>query len=141
MQMQFFFKQMASSKALEDYARNKLAEKISRFVNKPVEAQIDFSVQNNTHHVHCTIKGGDGFNIEGNADSHDMYASVDLMVDKLVAQLKKQKEKLKSHKGNSNVRSLTEYAGNRKAAEGPDYVDAEDILKYEATRRKLRGQG
>jgi putative sigma-54 modulation protein len=140
MQMHFFFKHMETSPALQDYAKDKLLEKIGRFVNKPVDAHIVFSVEGGDHHVHCTVKGGDGFNIEVNATSADMYASVDLSVDKVVAQLKKQKEKIKHHKGNSNVRNFVDYVGKKKSTEGaPDFVDAEDILKYEATRKKLRG--
>jgi hypothetical protein len=65
-----------------------------------------------------------------------MYGSVDHMVDKLETQLRKQKEKLKSHKGQKGRRDVL-YLLER----GYDNaeIDAGDILKYEAARRKVSG--
>lgn len=142
MQFRFSFKRMESSDALEQLAKQKIEGKITRFVTKPIEAHVVFEVEGPQHRVHCTVAGGDGFNIDVEATSDDMYTSVDLMADKLVTQMKRQKEKLKSHKGNSNVRNISEQVGRGKAkANDGEYIDAEDILKYEEAMRKRRSMG
>lgn len=142
MQFRFSFKHMESSDALEQLAQQKIEGKITRFVTKPIEAHVVFEVEGPNHRVHCSLSGGDGFNIQVEATSNDMYATVDLMADKLVTQLKKQKEKLKSHKGNANVRNISEQARRvRSKPSDGDYIDAEDILKYEEAMRKRRAVG
>ena len=77
------------------------------------------------------MDAGDGFGIQVEHTSEDMYASIDQLADKLTAQLKKQKEKLKDHKGNRS-RPLTLVAESDN-----DSVDADDILKYEAARQRM----
>ncbi len=137
MQYRFFFKQMETSQSLERITQEKMDEHIIRFVTKPIEAHITFSVSAGKHHMHCSLTGGDGFKVEVDAASHDMYATVDLAVNKLNVQLKKRKEKLKEHKGHENVRQFSEHVqrvASRPA--NPDYVDAEDILKYEAAMKR-----
>ena len=141
MQFRFSFKHMESSDALEQLAQQKIEGKIRRFVTKPIEAHVVFEVQGPNHSVHCSLTGGDGFNVNVEASSHDMYSTVDLMADKLVTQLKKQKEKIKSHKGNANVRDISERISRGRKFKDGDYVDAEDILKYEEAMRRRRAVG
>lgn len=44
-----------------------------------------------------------GLTMKSEEDKEDMYAAIDLMVDKIERQLKRYKEKLKSHKGSAPV--------------------------------------
>lgn len=135
MQFQFSFKHMSSSPSLESYAEAKISEKIAKFVTKPIEAHIFFSVTKHEHHVHLHFKGGDGFTTDVESKSGDMYASVDLMADKLEAQLKKHKEKLKNHKSTkASIRLVDGYEA--KAGYEDEVVDAGDIIKYETARKR-----
>lgn len=134
MQYRFFFKQMPSSDALKQIAEEKLSDSIMKFVTKPIEALVSFSVSGASQTVHCSLSGGDGFDVEVEASSEDMYHSIDLAANKLNTQLRKRKEKLKEHKGNADVRHISEAPRGRPSS--PDYVDAEDILKYEAAMRR-----
>jgi putative sigma-54 modulation protein len=54
-------------------------------------------VENLEHHADINLKAGP-FLLRGRAKSNDMYASIDAASEKIERQLKKHKEKLKSHK-------------------------------------------
>ncbi len=131
MQFQFSFRHMDTSAALQTYAEDKLRERIEKFVTKPIAAHVLFSVQRHQHTAHLSLEAGDGFDIQVETTSGDMYASVDELVDKLTTQLKKHKEKLKDHKG---VKKGTVAAGA--AFQEGEAVDAAEILKYEAGKRR-----
>lgn len=131
MQYLYSFKHMDSSPALQSYCEEKLSDRIRKFVTKPIAAHVTFSVTRHQQTVHLSLDAGDGFGIQVEHTSEDMYASIDQLADKLTAQLKKQKEKLKDHKGNRS-RPLTLVAES-----DTDSVDADDILKYEAARQRL----
>lgn len=135
MQFQFSFRHMDSSSALQSYAEQKLKEKIEKFVTKPIEAQVFFSVMRHQHSAHLRLKAGDGFNVDVEHTSEDMYATIDQMADKLEAQLRKQKEKLKDHK---QVKQATAPSGRSTAED--EAVDAAEILKFEAGRRRASGR-
>ncbi len=135
MQFQFSFKHMATSDALQTYAQDKFQEKIQKFVTKPMAAHVTFSVNRHQHTAHLSFRAGDGFSIEVEHTSPDMYASVDQMVDKLSSQLKKQKEKLKDHK----QPKLSKTIELIEQEEEEEAVDAGDIIKLENAKRRASG--
>lgn len=135
MQLKFSFKHMESSEPLREFAEHKIREKIEKYSTKPIEAHFTFSVDNShSHHAHIAIKGGDGFNLQVDATSADMYSAIDLLVDKTEAQLKRKKERLKNHKFKDNIRQLRQkpIQDDWESAE----IDAEDLIKFEQARRK-----
>jgi ribosomal subunit interface protein len=134
MQFQFSFKHMETSQALTTYTETKLRTEIEKFSSKPVDCHISFGVDRHNHTAHCLFNGGDGFTFQVEHTCNDMYGSVDHMVDKLEVQLRRHKEKLKSHKGKrSGKRDVASLSSN-------DYenaeIDASDILKFEQARRR-----
>ena len=142
MQFQFSFKHMETSTSLQKYAEDKIKNQIEKFVTKPIEAHVTFSVDNHRHIAHCSLKSGDGFSIEVEHTCEDMYGSVDKLLDKLTAQLKKKKEKLKGHYTKTQ-RTQKHIENQYKSTQNEhiDYdnveIDAEDIIKYEQARKKL----
>lgn len=126
---------MESSPALQNYAQGKIEVEIEKFVTKPIEAHLTFSVEKHQQHVLCVLTGGDGFMVNVEHRCEDMYASVDFMINKLVTQLQKKKEKLKDHKHFRGVRSITPDDDLHEMAE----IDAADILKYEQAAMRRRG--
>ena len=133
MQFQFSFKHMETSKALENYAREKIATKVDKFVTKAIEVQLVFSVDGHVQHTVCTLIGGDGFSVNVDHSCGDMYGCIDKIADKLHAQLKKKKDRLKGHKNRSSVRSLTQYMANS----DDDYmIDADDVIQFEKAKRR-----
>jgi putative sigma-54 modulation protein len=96
MQVNITFRHLDSTEALKSHARDKV-EHIQRYVDRPSEAHVVLYVENLEHHADINLKAGP-FLLRGRAKSPDMYASIDAAADKIERQLKKHKEKLKSHK-------------------------------------------
>lgn len=130
MNCRFSFRHMKSSDSLIEYAEPKVMDKVKKFSTKPIEAHITFSLDGSDHVAHCGLVGGDGFNFQVESICNDMYGSVDLLVDKLEKQLRRQKEKLKDHK---NSPKLTVMAADlSEPNDDPDSVpvDAEEMVKF-----------
>jgi putative sigma-54 modulation protein len=134
MRFQFSFKHMDSSEALQRYAEVKILQEIQKFATKPVECHLTFAVDRHNHTAHLSFSGGDGFAFQVDHTCTDMYGSVDHMVRKLETQLRKQKEKLKHHKGHKSKRDIISIA--ERSYDNAE-IDAADILKFEAARRKV----
>jgi len=134
MRFQFSFKHMDSSEALRNYAETKIKQEIQKFATKPVECHLTFAVDRYNHTAHLSFNGGDGFAFQVDHTCTDMYGSVDHVVHKLETQLRKQKEKLKHHKGQKSKRDIVNIM--EKSFDSVE-IDAADILKYEAAKRKV----
>lgn len=137
MQFQFSFKHMDVSEPLKKHAQEKLSNEILKFVTKPVDCHLTFSVDKHNHTAHCSFNGGDGFTFQVEHTCSDMYGSVDHMVDKLEVQLRRQKEKLKDHKRQRFAKKGSFDAKHNDY--DSDEIDAGDILKYEQARRRIAG--
>lgn len=129
MQFRYVFKKMESSETLKDYTESKLRDKISKYVTKPIEVQVTFSVDKHNQQVRCSLIGGDGFNIDVEHTCSDIYASVDNMIDKLTVQLQKQKDKIKDYKRHNKDGSI------RTMEYSEDYIDADEIVEYERLKK------
>lgn len=90
------FRHLEPTEALKSHVKDKVAH-VQRYLDRPTEAHAVLHVENLDHHADITLKAGQFF-LRGRARSEDMYASIDLAVDKIERQLKKHKEKLKNHK-------------------------------------------
>ncbi|HOK53278.1 MAG TPA: ribosome-associated translation inhibitor RaiA [Armatimonadota bacterium] len=78
--------------ALRRYAEKKV-QKLEKYFRDIKEAQVTQSVQRNWHIVEVQLEG-DGVLIRGEERSDDMYASIDLVVEKLERRVQKFKGKL-----------------------------------------------
>lgn len=137
MRSQFSFKHMKSSEALSEYASSKVLSKIEKLSSKPIDVHFTFIVEGLEHKTHCSVKGGDGFNFEVEAVSGDMYSAIDLLADKLYAQLIKQKEKLKNHKNHTTIKDMASVVPPSPDDCDTVPVDANDVLKFERARKRL----
>lgn len=95
MNIAYTFKNFEPSDHLKKYAGRRFS-KLTRFVPKSdnVEVQVNMSVDKFRHKIEVQFSG-DSINISAAEDSQDMYASVDIVLEKLEAQLKKHFEKIK----------------------------------------------
>ena len=102
MHITFTFKNFEPSEHLRKYARRRM-EKLGRFFGKnpALDAQVLMSVDKYRQRVEVQLTG-DGVNIAAEETSEDMYASIDLVLDKLEAQVKKL---ISRTKDNRKVRS------------------------------------
>lgn len=98
MQVAVTFRHMESSEALRSYVEEKLA-KVKKYIEEPIDAQVVLSVQKKINHRAEVTMVAKGLTMKSGEEKDDMYAAIDLMVDKIERQLKRYKEKLKRHKG------------------------------------------
>jgi len=96
MQIDITFKNIEPSEALKAYAQKKLA-KIAKFFDRPAEAHVILSVQKIRHKAEVTLNA-DGVIFNAIVTSEDLYAAIDVVMDKLETQIKKHKEKLQTRK-------------------------------------------
>jgi putative sigma-54 modulation protein len=87
-------KNVEVTEALKEYARRKLS-KLAKHFDHPMTATAVLSVEKNRQIVEVTIPLEGGRLLRGEEANEDMYASIDLVVDKLEKQLDKLKTRLK----------------------------------------------
>jgi putative sigma-54 modulation protein len=103
MQTSVTFKNLKASDHLKDYVGTKL-NRFDKYLDNPAEANVVLSVEKFRHIVDVSIIG-DRLNINGREESEDMYASIDMVLDKLEKQIKKSKEKNRKHRAGNRGRA------------------------------------
>lgn len=81
--------------ALRDYVKEKLT-RVERHFDHLISAEVVLSVEKLRHKAEATVHAS-GQNLHAEATDGDMYAAIDLMMDKLDQQTRKHKEKLRDH--------------------------------------------
>lgn len=82
--------------SLRDYVNNKF-ERLERHNEKLADAHVVLTVEKMQQRAEATIHLARA-NVFADAESEDMYAAIDSLVDKLDRQLKKHKEKITDHR-------------------------------------------
>ncbi len=104
MHITFTFRNFEASEHLKKYARRRF-EKVGRFLGKnaALDLQVLLSVDKHRQKVEV-ILSGEGMNVSTAEESNDMYASIDLMTDKLESQIRKHATKSRErHKVKENI--------------------------------------
>jgi putative sigma-54 modulation protein len=112
MQLNITFRQFGSSDALKEYAKEKV-DRVNKYLDRAGEAHVVLSLERHLHHAEITIHSG-AWVLRGKEKSEDMYASIDLAMDKIEAQLRKYKEKLKNHHGRDRIHHRQELVNQLK---------------------------
>ncbi|MCJ7818342.1 MAG: ribosome-associated translation inhibitor RaiA [Syntrophales bacterium] len=97
--------------------------KFKRYLDGPVEAHVVLGLEKFRHLADVTIDSN-GHIIKGREENTDMYAAIDLVMDKIDIQLKKFRDKMRSAKGDRS----------RSAAPAP--AEAEEARDFPALRRQ-----
>jgi len=97
MQIAVTFRHMEASESVRAYVEEKLS-RVKKYIDEPVDAQVALSVEKKIRHSAEVTLVAKGVTIKGSEETADMYAAIDLVVDKIERQLKRYKEKLKGHK-------------------------------------------
>jgi len=92
MQISVRGKNVEVTDALRDYVTKKL-NKLDRYFDGAGEGQVTLSIAKENHRVEVTI-GVNGLLLRGEEQSPDMYASVDLVVEKLERQVDRYRTKI-----------------------------------------------
>ena len=109
MQIHFTFRNVEPSEGLKNYATEKIA-KLQKYLRAPLEADVVLSTERHLHCVELTIRA-DGERFAGTHESEDMYASLDLVVDKVDRQVRESKDAATDRKRQSG--GVTQLSGKR----------------------------
>lgn len=107
-------KNIAVTPALRQYVEKKLS-KLERYFENIDEAIATLSVEKERHIVEVTVPLNGGMLLRGEEETNDMYASVDLVMEKLERQIEKYKTKIARKMKDGKLLDLA--AGQEKAAE------------------------
>ncbi|WP_319466965.1 ribosome hibernation-promoting factor, HPF/YfiA family [uncultured Pseudodesulfovibrio sp.] len=95
MNISFTFKNFEPSDHLKGYAQKRF-EKVAKFVSdSEADLQVNLLVDKFRHKADV-ILNADSIHISAYEDSEDMYSTIDMVLDKLEAQLRKMREKMKN---------------------------------------------
>src|SRR3989338_8441019 len=115
MEIQLTAKQLKITPAISDYVHQKI-EKAQKYFDHIVWGQVFLHIEKRAHNAEVVIHAP-GQTFRALATAADLYSAVDLASDKIDAQLKKFKERLKTrHKVKASVESDIQPAN---AALGP----------------------
>ena len=122
MQTSVTFKNLDPSEHLKSYVGEKL-DRFDKYLYNPAEANVVLAVEKFRHIAEINIIG-DRLNINGKEVTDDMYSAIDMVLDKLEKQIKKNKQKNRKHRSGSKSRTKN--------------IMAVDIEHLEETTRQVR---
>ncbi|UCD80038.1 MAG: ribosome-associated translation inhibitor RaiA [Desulfobacterales bacterium] len=103
MQTSVTFKNLDSSDHLKSYVGDKL-DRLDRYLDNPAEANVVLTVEKFRHIAEINI-AGDRLSINGKEETNDMYSAIDMVLDKLEKQIKKNKQKIRERRTSSKNRN------------------------------------
>jgi putative sigma-54 modulation protein len=86
------FRHMRPTAPLKHYAAEKL-HKIGKFFDRPLEAHVVLSVDSRERQLAEVTIQARGMTIHGREETNDLYAAIDLLLDKVEQQIRKYKTK------------------------------------------------
>ena len=96
MQTSVTFKNLDPSDHLKSYVSDKL-NRFDKYLYNPGEANVVLSVEKFRHIAEINIIA-DRLNIIGKEETEDMYSAIDMTLDKLEKQIKKNKQKVREYR-------------------------------------------
>lgn len=120
MQTSVTFKNLDPSDHLKSYTSEKL-DRLDKFLDNPAEANVVLTVEKFRHIAEITIQG-DRLNLVGKEETNDMYSAIDMVLDKLEKQIKKNKQKIRERRSSSKTspKEIMAEAISAAQEEGPD---------------------
>ena len=89
MRINFTFRNVPSSDGVKEYASEKVS-KLQKYLRAPLDCEVTLSKERHLHMVDVHLTA-DGKRFDGHDESEDMYASIDLCLDKLDRQVRNSK--------------------------------------------------
>ncbi|HVJ89475.1 MAG TPA: ribosome-associated translation inhibitor RaiA [Labilithrix sp.] len=86
MNISITFRQMDATDSVKGYATEKVS-KLQKFLRKPLHGQVTLSCQKTIHMAEVDLHSG-GHHYHAHETSEDMYASIDMVIDKLERQIR-----------------------------------------------------
>ena len=135
MQIDISFRHMEPSDTLRDYADEKIRRVIRKHIRDDFDAQITLGVEKARHiaSLHLVYKG---ITVKCEESSDDMYKSIDLALDKFERQIRRYKEKIRTHKERNGAAKVIDVA----VVSVPDVEEAPDEVEVvsEASEEEVK---
>lgn len=108
----------------KEYVEDKM-KKLDKYIDTPAEARVVLQVEKFRNTAEISLLA-DGMNINSREEAKDMHLAIDEAVDKLERQLKKHKEKIRTHKpGGKEAGTL----GGEAGSEEPDEAASSRVVE------------
>ena len=92
MQITVTFRHVDPVDEIKDYAKEKANKKIKKYLDEPLEVDIILSIEKHRH-IAEVVLNGNKMDITAKGIAEDLHSSIDLVMDKIEGQLRKQKGK------------------------------------------------
>lgn len=124
MQTSVTFKNLDPSDHLKAYVSEKL-NRLDKYLYNPAEASVVLAVEKFRHIAEINIVG-DRLTINGKEETEDMYSAIDMTLDKIEKQIKKNKQKVRERRAGKG-KGKTGMPGEVMAAE--DETEKQVVIK------------
>jgi putative sigma-54 modulation protein len=104
MQINLTFRNIEPAATLREYAEGKIS-RVKKYIDEPIEAHVVLKVEKFRHIAEVSIDAN-GVRINGAEETNDMYSAIDMVADKLEAQVRKYKDKFRRRKPTDGVKHL-----------------------------------
>ncbi len=127
MKINIVSKQIPVTDAMRSYAEKKMP-RIKKYFDVPIDVTITFSVQKNIQTVEVLVHVK-GLYLKGIEKSEDIYASLDLAMDKIERQIVRYKDRIHNHKydTDSGFLRMNVYNASSVEASAPEIIVSKEI--------------
>lgn len=134
MQKSVTFINLASSETLKVYASEKL-DRFDKYLQNPAKANVVLTVNKFRHIAEINISA-DGFTINAHEETSDMYSAIDMALDKIDKQIKKNKTKFKKRRSTAAKSKALLYEGADTAPSIDVDQDLPELTRIESVEYK-----
>ncbi len=106
MNISLTFKNFDPSPHLKEYANSRF-EKLSKYINESEEPELQVNLEvDKFRHQAEVVLIADNIHLSAFERSEDMYSTIDMVLDKMEAQLRKMREKMKNRRKGNRIRPM-----------------------------------
>jgi ribosomal subunit interface protein len=128
MEIQVNGKQMDVGDALREHVTERLDERVSKYFDRAVDANITFSPEAHMIRVDCSVHAGHGIVMQSHASADDAYASFDQALERIEKRLRRYKRRLRNHHAaTKNDLEVVPASGYVLAGEEDHHEEPEDL--------------
>lgn len=121
--------------ALREYTEKRLGQ-VKKFTSRITSVNVVLNIEKDRHIAEVTI-GISKNKINAKAIATDMYAAMDIVMDKVIKQLKKHLEKQKDHKYNSSYPVVKDFVWNE---ENEENIKSGELMLEEVRELRIKDQ-
>jgi len=101
MNVKITYKHLSSTDGIDQVTRKK-SEKLKKYFKGKLNLDWNFAVEKHAHVAHCHLTG-DHIEFFAEATTENLYAAIDEVIHHLERQVRRNKEQVRNHKGQSKV--------------------------------------